>query len=62
MGLLTGLFASILIAVAVYLIGGCAYQRTVLHQRGWRQCPNFSMWSGLVSFISVCFVPFLCLG
>jgi cation-dependent mannose-6-phosphate receptor len=44
---------SVLIAVAVYLIGGCAYQRTVMHQRGWRQCPNYSMWAGLVSFISV---------
>ncbi|KKA23576.1 Vacuolar sorting receptor (Mrl1) [Rasamsonia emersonii CBS 393.64] len=42
----------VLIAVAVYIIGGCAYQRTVMHQRGWRQCPNYSLWAGIFSFIS----------
>ncbi|KAJ5820526.1 hypothetical protein N7474_006117 [Penicillium riverlandense] len=41
----------ILIAVAAYLIGGCAYQRTVMHQRGWRQCPNFSLWAGILDFV-----------
>ncbi|KAJ5468445.1 Vacuolar sorting receptor (Mrl1) [Penicillium sp. IBT 31633x] len=47
-----GVFGVImLIAVAVYLIGGCAYQRTVMHQRGWRQCPNFSLWAGLFDFV-----------
>jgi hypothetical protein len=45
---------SMLIAVAAYLIGGCAYQRTVMHQRGWRQCPNFSLWAGMFDFIKVC--------
>lgn len=44
---------SMLIAVAVYLIGGCAYQRTVMHQRGWRQCPNFSLWAGVFDFVKV---------
>ncbi|KAF3491670.1 uncharacterized protein GIQ15_01187 [Arthroderma uncinatum] len=39
------------IAIAAYLIGGCAYQRTVMHQRGWRQCPNYTMWSGAASFV-----------
>lgn len=43
-----------LIAVAAYFIGGCAYQRTVMHQRGWRQCPNFSLWAGMLDFIKVC--------
>ncbi|KAK2767507.1 Cation-independent mannose-6-phosphate receptor CI-MPR [Arachnomyces sp. PD_36] len=38
------------IAVAVYLIGGCAYQRTVMHQRGWRQCPNSALWVGILLF------------
>jgi len=40
-----------LIAVLVYLVGGCVYQRTVMHQRGWRQLPNYSMWAGIGSFI-----------
>ncbi|KAI1946011.1 Cation-independent mannose-6-phosphate receptor CI-MPR [Ophidiomyces ophidiicola] len=39
------------IAIAAYLIGGCAYQRTVMHQRGWRQCPNFAMWNGMLGFV-----------
>ncbi|KAJ5678939.1 Vacuolar sorting receptor (Mrl1) [Penicillium macrosclerotiorum] len=52
-----GVFGVImLIAVAAYLIGGCAYQRTVMHQRGWRQCPNFSLWAGMVDFIKDMFV------
>ncbi|KAJ5894168.1 hypothetical protein N7495_005859 [Penicillium taxi] len=52
-----GVFGVImLIAVAVYLIGGCAYQRTVMHQRGWRQCPNFSLWAGMLDFIKDIFV------
>ncbi|OJJ78749.1 putative vacuolar sorting receptor (Mrl1) [Aspergillus glaucus CBS 516.65] len=47
-----GVFGVIaLIAVAVYLLGGCAYQRTVMHQRGWKQCPNYSLWAGMVDFI-----------
>jgi len=43
-----GVFGVILlIAMLVYLVGGCVYQRTVMHQRGWRQLPNYSMWSGI---------------
>ncbi|PLN80835.1 mannose 6-phosphate receptor domain-containing protein [Aspergillus taichungensis] len=42
-----------LIAVAAYFIGGCAYQRTVMHQRGWRQCPNYSLWAGMFDFLKV---------
>ncbi|KAL4911217.1 hypothetical protein BDW74DRAFT_6212 [Aspergillus multicolor] len=46
-----GVFGIIsLIAVAAYLVGGCAYQRTVMHQRGWRQCPNYSLWAGIFDF------------
>ncbi|KAL4780026.1 mannose-6-phosphate receptor binding domain-containing protein [Aspergillus varians] len=47
-----GIFGIIaLIAVAAYLVGGCAYQRTVMHQRGWRQCPNYSIWAGILDFL-----------
>ncbi|OOF97415.1 hypothetical protein ASPCADRAFT_206245 [Aspergillus carbonarius ITEM 5010] len=47
-----GVFGVIaLIAITVYLVGGCAYQRTVMHQRGWRQCPNFSLWAGMLDFM-----------
>ena len=49
-----GVFAVILaITVLVYLIGGCVYQRSVMHQRGWRQCPNYGVWAGLFGFIGV---------
>ncbi|KAB8078563.1 mannose-6-phosphate receptor binding domain-containing protein [Aspergillus leporis] len=44
-----GVIASI--AVVAYLVGGCAYQRTVMHQRGWRQCPNYSLWAGMFDFV-----------
>lgn len=43
----------VMIAVLVYFAGGCVYQRTVMHQRGWRQLPNYSMWAGIYSFFSV---------
>ncbi|KAE8351813.1 mannose-6-phosphate receptor binding domain-containing protein [Aspergillus coremiiformis] len=47
-----GIFGVIaLIAVVAYLVGGCAYQRTVMHQRGWRQCPNYSLWAGIFDFV-----------
>ncbi|KAF2854930.1 mannose 6-phosphate receptor domain-containing protein [Plenodomus tracheiphilus IPT5] len=50
-----GVFSVIaLIAVLVYFVGGCVYQRTVMHQRGWRQLPNYSMWAGIWSFFAVC--------
>lgn len=49
-----GVFGVImLIAVLVYLVGGCVYQRTVMHQRGWRQLPNYAMWSGIARFLVV---------
>jgi cation-dependent mannose-6-phosphate receptor len=49
-----GVFAVILgIALLVYLIGGVVYQRNVMHQRGWRQLPNYAVWAGLFGFISV---------
>jgi cation-dependent mannose-6-phosphate receptor len=41
------------IAILVYFLGGVVYQRNVAHARGWRQLPNFSMWSGIWSFITV---------
>jgi hypothetical protein len=42
-----------LIALMVYFVGGWAYQRTVMHQRGWKQLPNYSMWSGIFGFFTV---------
>jgi len=44
---MSDLLHSMLIALLVYLVGGCVYQRTVMHQRGWRQLPNYSMWAGI---------------
>lgn len=41
------------IAVLVYFAGGCVYQRTVMHQRGWRQLPNYAMWAGIWRFFTV---------
>lgn len=41
------------IALLVYMIGGCVYNRTVMHQRGWRQLPNYGVWSGIGGFIGV---------
>ncbi|CUS11152.1 unnamed protein product [Tuber aestivum] len=37
-----------LVAALVYLVGGCMYQRTVMHARGWRQMPNYAVWASLV--------------
>jgi cation-dependent mannose-6-phosphate receptor len=56
-----GVFGVILgIACLVYLIGGCVYNRTVMHQRGWRQLPNYAVWSGIGGFVGVsgCFSIF----
>ncbi len=41
------------ITVLVYVVGGVFYQRTVTHARGWRQLPNFSLWSGIWGFVKV---------
>ncbi|KAF9732166.1 hypothetical protein PMIN01_10095 [Paraphaeosphaeria minitans] len=52
-----GVFGVImLIAVLVYFVGGCVYQRTVMHQRGWRQLPNYAMWAGIARFVADAFV------
>ncbi|KAK6353728.1 Cation-independent mannose-6-phosphate receptor CI-MPR [Orbilia blumenaviensis] len=42
-----------LVALLVYFIGGCFYQRTVLHARGWRQVPHWQTWLGALNFIWV---------
>jgi len=56
----SGVFGVIaLIAVLVYVVGGCVYQRTVMHQRGWRQLPNYSLWAGIGGFFYVC-ILFYC--
>ena len=55
-----GVFAVIsIIAIAVYLLGGIAYQRTVMHQRGWKQLPNYALWARIFSFVSD-FAQILC--
>ena len=41
----------VLIAIGAYLLGGIAYQRNVMHQRGWRQLPNYALWAGMVGFV-----------
>jgi cation-dependent mannose-6-phosphate receptor len=43
----------VLITVAVYLAGGVIYQRHVMHQRGWRQLPNYAVWAGIGGFVRV---------
>ncbi|EKG17326.1 Mannose-6-phosphate receptor binding protein [Macrophomina phaseolina MS6] len=42
----------VMIAFLVYFVGGCVYQRTVMHQRGWRQIPNFSFWESIWRFFT----------
>lgn len=44
---------SALIAVLAYFLGGYFYQRNVMHQRGWRQLPNYSFWAGIGGFFRV---------
>ncbi|KAI4244964.1 MAG: hypothetical protein LQ352_006669 [Teloschistes flavicans] len=46
-----GLNDSLIIFLAVYLLGGIAYQRTVQHQRGWRQLPNYTVWASIFSVV-----------
>ncbi|ORY18047.1 hypothetical protein BCR34DRAFT_583306 [Clohesyomyces aquaticus] len=46
----------VMIAVLVYLVGGCVYQRTVMHQRGWRQLPNYQFWASIGRFIADMFI------
>ena len=59
-----GVFGVIfLIAAVVYLLGGIAYQRTVMHQRGWRQLPNYAIWAGIGGFVKVCaYLPVFAVG
>lgn len=47
----------LVIAVLVYALGGVFYNRTVTNARGWRQLPNYSLWAGIWSFVSVCALP-----
>lgn len=50
----SGVFGVILmIAIAVYLVGGCVYSRVVLNQRGWKQLPNYGLWAGIFGFFRV---------
>ena len=42
-----------MIAIIVYVVGGCVYSRVVLNQRGWRQLPNYGLWAGIFGFFKV---------
>ncbi|KAI9695512.1 MAG: Cation-independent mannose-6-phosphate receptor CI-MPR [Candelina mexicana] len=46
----------VMIALLVYVVGGCVYQRTVMQQRGWRQLPNYGLWAGIGSFVRDIFI------
>ncbi|EME49599.1 hypothetical protein DOTSEDRAFT_68397 [Dothistroma septosporum NZE10] len=47
----SGVFGVIMvIAIAVYFVGGCVYNRAVLNQRGWQQIPNYTLWAGIFGF------------
>nr|OQO15955.1 hypothetical protein B0A51_16157 [Rachicladosporium sp. CCFEE 5018]OQO21583.1 hypothetical protein B0A51_13341 [Rachicladosporium sp. CCFEE 5018] len=53
----SGVFGTIaLVAIMVYVVGGCVYSRMVLNQRGWRQLPNYALWSGIGGFVRDVFV------
>lgn len=47
---------------AVYIVGGCVYQRAVMNARGWRQVPHYHAWASLIhgikSFFSALTSPF----
>lgn len=43
----------VLIAVMVYFVGGCVYNRAVLNQRGWQQVPNYHLWASIWGFFRV---------
>lgn len=44
----------VIIAMLVYLVGGCVYNRVVLQQRGWSQVPNYHLWASILGFFKVC--------
>lgn len=43
----------VLIAIIVYFVGGCVYNRAVLNQRGWQQVPNYHLWASIWGFFRV---------
>lgn len=45
------------VVLAVYIIGGCVYQRTVMNARGWRQVPHYHTWAKLVRGVVVSHFP-----
>lgn len=50
----SGVFGVIaLVAVIVYVVGGCVYSRMVLNQRGWKQLPNYGLWAGILGVFRV---------
>ncbi|KAI4210393.1 MAG: hypothetical protein LQ351_006760 [Letrouitia transgressa] len=49
---------SFIIFLVVYILGGVAYQRTVMHQRGWRQLPNYNVWASIANLLKDLIVIF----
>ncbi|KAF2208815.1 hypothetical protein CERZMDRAFT_48473 [Cercospora zeae-maydis SCOH1-5] len=46
----------VMIAIMVYFVGGCVYNRAVLQQRGWQQVPNYNLWLGILRFFRDIFI------
>jgi len=51
----------LLVAMLVYCIGGCVYQRIVLHARGLRQIPHFQAITNAITMFTVS-IPSFCLS
>ncbi|KAF8445171.1 mannose-6-phosphate receptor binding domain-containing protein [Terfezia claveryi] len=43
-----------LVFLAVYCVGGCVYQRTVMNARGWRQVPHYHTWARMATELGNC--------
>ncbi|KAF8418210.1 vacuolar sorting receptor [Tirmania nivea] len=43
-----------LVFLAVYCIGGCMYQRTVMNARGWKQVPHYHTWAKIARWLGDC--------
>ena len=43
-----------LVFLAVYCVGGCVYQRTVMNARGWKQVPHYHTWARIARGLRNC--------
>ena len=46
------------VAVIVYMVGGCVYQRVVMQKSGWRQLPHYELWMGMVDWVLIVYYTF----